>query len=148
MDLLQIWPSYGEHMLPCQVACCVSKQVSKYRYRMLHALSHSWVWQMSANPKQAQYHCLQEPFVDFGKSDLRARAMLIKASFDVFTIMQRRGFQVLHSILPCDVQCCGLTQACYAVTSIPQMSSQMRRLFLGYDHVCALVLASGALEQV
>ena len=32
--------------------------------------------------------------MDFIKSDLQARAMLIKASFDLFTIMQRRGIQV------------------------------------------------------
>ncbi|DBB03686.1 TPA: hypothetical protein ACH3X3_011009 [Trebouxia sp. C0006] len=36
----------------------------------------------------------QEPFVDFMKSDLQARAMLIKASFDLFTVMQRRAIQV------------------------------------------------------
>ncbi|DBA80626.1 TPA: hypothetical protein ACH3X1_007876 [Trebouxia sp. C0004] len=36
----------------------------------------------------------QEPFVDFMKSDLQARAMLIKASFDLFTVMQRRTIQV------------------------------------------------------
>jgi len=39
---------------------------------------------------------MQEPFVDFMKSDLQARAMLIKASFDLFTVMQRRTIQVRH----------------------------------------------------
>lgn len=38
--------------------------------------------------------------MDFIKSDLRARAMLIKASFDMFTVMQRRGFQVGCVTLP------------------------------------------------
>ena len=32
--------------------------------------------------------------MDFVKSDLQGRAMLIKAAFDLFTIMQRRGIQV------------------------------------------------------
>ena len=32
--------------------------------------------------------------MDFVKSDLQARAMLIKAAFDLFTIMHRRGIQV------------------------------------------------------
>ena len=32
--------------------------------------------------------------MDFVKSDLQARAMLIKAAFDLFTIMQRRSIQV------------------------------------------------------
>ena len=32
--------------------------------------------------------------MDFVQSDLQARAMLIKAAFDLFTIMQRRNIQV------------------------------------------------------
>lgn len=42
---------------------------------------------------------MQEPFVDFLKSDLQARAMLIKAAFDLFTVMQRRGIQVSQPLL-------------------------------------------------
>ena len=37
--------------------------------------------------------------MDFLKSDLQARAMLIKAAFDLFTVMQRRGIQVSQPLL-------------------------------------------------
>ncbi len=44
---------------------------------------------------------MQKPFVDFMKSDMQARAMLIKASFDLFTVMQRRTIQVRHGCDAC-----------------------------------------------
>lgn len=46
---------------------------------------------------------MQEPFVDFIRSDLQARAMLIKAAFDLFTIMQKRNIQVKTQTHHCRV---------------------------------------------
>ena len=62
---------------------------------MLH-LVNDWLicFSLCKWSKKLQKVALQEPFVDFISSDLQARAMLIKASFDLFTIMQRRGIQV------------------------------------------------------
>ena len=63
-----------------QTASAVNNHVNASTLSTLHLRSNNYA--------------AQEPFVDFVKSDLQGRAMLIKAAFDLFTIMQRRAIQV------------------------------------------------------
>ncbi|KAL3145911.1 hypothetical protein ABBQ38_015279 [Trebouxia sp. C0009 RCD-2024] len=89
-----------------------------------------------------------EPFVDFGGSDLQARAMLIKAAFDLFTIMQRRGIQV-EGVCKGILQMLGRLTAEYAEL-LARLAVDQEPLHLGHElHVGSVHMpAAMTLEAV
>lgn len=80
--------------------------------------------------------------MSFMESDLQARAMLVKAAFDLFTVMQRRSLAVrqplpLHASLPC-TSCFAhasrmpaKTRATKGLRLLPSAYRQMRMQLLG-----------------